>query len=218
MASQSRQLGCMSNSLFRFNKEPIKAPHGWFFVRGIYRWSADSLHKGPVMQKLFSYHNVSMMPLITKWWRHQMETCSASLTLCEGNPPVIGGFPSQSPAQRPVTRSFDGFFLWFETPSCSLWRHCNGNESRTFLAEFWPHGDGLRECRGVTAHAHQHGWGAHRWGVGSDVKPDACWWRRHDTIWRWGQITWAWSQPMRDDIAYATSSHWLRQIQSEGEL
>ena len=53
-----------------------------------------------------------------------------------GNPPVSGGFPSQ----RPVTRSFDVFFdlrmnkrlssqsrcQWFETPSRSLWRHCNG--------------------------------------------------------------------------------------------
>ena len=43
------------------------------------------------------------------------------------------------PAQRPATRSFDVFFdmrlnkrlskqswgWWFETPSCSLWRHCN---------------------------------------------------------------------------------------------
>ena len=52
-----------------------------------------------------------------------------------GNPPVTGGFPSQ----RPVTRSFDIFFdprlnkrlgkqsrrRWFETPSRSLWRHCN---------------------------------------------------------------------------------------------
>ena len=52
--------------------------------------------------------------------------------LCEGNPPVTGGFPSQ----RPVTQSFDIFFdlllnkwlskqprsQWFETPSCSLWR------------------------------------------------------------------------------------------------
>ena len=31
---------------------------------------------------------------------------SALLTLCEGNPPVTGGFPSQ----RPVPRSFDVFF------------------------------------------------------------------------------------------------------------
>ena len=40
------------------------------------------------------------------WWRHQMETFSASLALCAGNSPVTGEFPSQ----RPVTRSFDVFF------------------------------------------------------------------------------------------------------------
>ena len=57
------------------------------------------------------------------------------LALCEGNPPVTGGFPSQIP----VTRSFDTFFdrRWnkrlskqsrrrcFETSSRWLWRHCN---------------------------------------------------------------------------------------------
>ena len=55
--------------------------------------------------------------------------------LCAGNSPVTDEFPSE----RPVTRSFDVFFdmrlnkrlskqpwrQWFETPSCSLWRHCN---------------------------------------------------------------------------------------------
>ena len=69
------------------------------------------------------------------WWRHQMEALSALLTICAGNSPVTGEFPSQ----RPVTRSFDVFFdlhlnkrsseqsrrRWFETPSCPLWRHCN---------------------------------------------------------------------------------------------
>ena len=73
---------------------------------------------------------------ITAWWRHQMETFSASLVICDGNPPVTGGFPSQ----RRVTQSFDVFFdlrlnkrlskqsrcRWFETISRSLWRHCNG--------------------------------------------------------------------------------------------
>ena len=62
-----------------------------------------------------------------------METYFALLVLCAGNSPVTGEFPSQ----RPVTRSFDVFFdlglnkrlsekskrWWFETPSCSLWRH-----------------------------------------------------------------------------------------------
>ena len=55
--------------------------------------------------------------------------------LCEGNPPVTGGFPSQ----RPVMRCFDDFLdmrlnkllnkqwscRWFVTPRRSLWRHCN---------------------------------------------------------------------------------------------
>ena len=39
----------------------------------------------------------------SSWWRHQMETFSALLALCEGNQPVIGGCPSQ----RPVTE------LWY---------------------------------------------------------------------------------------------------------
>ena len=64
-----------------------------------------------------------------------METLIALLSLCAGNSPITGEFPSQ----RPVTRSFDVFFdlglnkrlhkqwrgWWFETPSCPLWRHCN---------------------------------------------------------------------------------------------
>ena len=67
------------------------------------------------------------------WWRHQMETVSALLTICAGNSPVPGEFP----AQRPVTRSFDVFFdlhpnkrlskqwwgWWFEP--LSSWRHHN---------------------------------------------------------------------------------------------
>ena len=69
------------------------------------------------------------------WWRHQMETFSALLAFCEGNSPVTGEFPSQ----RPGTQRFDVSFVlrlnkrlckqswgwWFETPSRSLWRHCN---------------------------------------------------------------------------------------------
>ena len=41
------------------------------------------------------------------WWRHEMETFSALLALCEGNSPATVEFP----AQRPVTRSFDVFFV-----------------------------------------------------------------------------------------------------------
>ena len=49
------------------------------------------------------------------WWRHQMETFSAILVLCEGNPPVTGGFP----AQRPVTRSFDVFYDLRQPNGCA---------------------------------------------------------------------------------------------------
>ena len=72
-----------------------------------------------------------------------METFSALLALCAGKSPVSGEFPSQ----RPVTRSFEVLFdlrinkrlskqswgWWFETPSCSLWRHCNGRYDFNFV-------------------------------------------------------------------------------------
>ena len=89
------------------------------------------------------YINVLGMGLLTHskfsrwkpWWRHQMRTFSALLAISAGNSPVSGEFP----AQRPVTRSFDGFLdlrlykrlskqswgWWFETLSCPLWRHRN---------------------------------------------------------------------------------------------
>ena len=64
-----------------------------------------------------------------------MDSFSALLAFCAGNSPVTG----ELPAQRPVTQSFDVFFdlrlnkrlnkqswgWWSETPSSSLWRHCN---------------------------------------------------------------------------------------------
>ena len=69
------------------------------------------------------------------WWRNQMETLSALLALCAGNSTVTGELTSQ----MPVAWSFDVFvdlrlkrlskqsWGWlFETPSRSLWRHCNG--------------------------------------------------------------------------------------------
>ena len=48
----------------------------------------------------------------TPRWRHQMETFSALLAFCLGNSPV-----------KPLSKQSWGW--WFETPSCSLWRHCN---------------------------------------------------------------------------------------------
>ena len=72
--------------------------------------------------------------------------CLNMMTSSNGNifrftGPLCGEFtgPGEFPAQRPVTRSFDVLFdlrpnerlskqpwgWWFETLSCSLWRHCN---------------------------------------------------------------------------------------------
>ena len=65
--------------------------------------------------------------------------------------PLVRGidrWPVNSPHKRPVTRSFDVFFYlrpnkrlskqswgwWFQTLSCSLWRHCNGWFSTEFKA------------------------------------------------------------------------------------
>ena len=106
---------------------------------------ANSLPRATIW-KAFACHNVSTNRFYHKqmttfgssdetWWLHQMATFSALLALCAGNSPVTGEFPTQ----RPVTRSFDVFFdlrlnkrlskqswgWWFETPSRSLWRHCN---------------------------------------------------------------------------------------------
>ena len=81
------------------------------------------------------HYIVRLYKTTSTWSLHQMDTFSALLTLCEGNPLVISGFPSQ----RPVKRSFDVFYdvrlnkrlskqsrrWWYETPSRSLWRHCN---------------------------------------------------------------------------------------------
>ena len=83
--------------------------------------------------------------IIESWWRHQMETFSVLLALCAGNSPVTSEFPSQ----RPVAQSSDVFFdlsvnkqlskqswdWWFETPSRSLWRHCNVHAGCRFDTE-----------------------------------------------------------------------------------
>ena len=82
------------------------------------------------------YHQ---LVFLLTWWRHQVETFSASLAICAGNSPVTGEFP----AQRPVTRSFDVFFdlrlnkllskpswgRWFETLLHPLWRHRNAEKN-----------------------------------------------------------------------------------------
>ena len=118
--------------------------HGIFILKIPVYGKTVFILKGP----LFQFDDVehpwikvklprSKTRIIHTWWRHQMKKISSLLALCVGNSPVTGEFPSQ----RPVRRSFDVFFdlrmnkrlskqsirRWFESPSCSLWRHCNGS-------------------------------------------------------------------------------------------
>ena len=77
------------------------------FVWGIHRGPVNSPHKWPVTRKMFPFADVIMwLVMWHAWWRHQMETFSASLVLCAGNSLVTGEFPSQ----WPLRGSSDGFF------------------------------------------------------------------------------------------------------------
>ena len=79
-----------------------------------------------------------MAPLgVPKWWRHQMETFSALLALCPGKSPVPVNsshktqwrgaliFSLICALDKRLSKQSCGW--WFETPSLSLWRHCNEN-------------------------------------------------------------------------------------------
>ena len=67
------------------------------------------------------------------WWRHQMETVSASLALCEG---ITGGFPPKASdaelwyffyLRLNKRSSKQSIRRWFKTPLRPLWRQCNVN-------------------------------------------------------------------------------------------
>ena len=100
-------------------------------------------------KRIFHRIRITMAKLLVKCiprWRHQMKTFSALLALCVGNSPATGELPSQ----KPVTRSFvvslssalnkrlskQSWGWWFETPSHSLWRHCNASFTRLTATTF----------------------------------------------------------------------------------
>ena len=84
------------------------------FVRGIHQWLVDSPHKGPVTRKMFPFDYIIMIrsgtalqhlvPVGLLWhvymmkWKcflHYRPSVRRIMTLCEGTPPVTGGFPLQ---------------------------------------------------------------------------------------------------------------------------
>ena len=132
--------GAVDLSSFLFNLDCIQAQGSDFEST----W--DNLSYCGMVRTLIQCHlNLTSIA----WWRHQMETFSALLTLCVGNPLV----PGESTSQRPVMWSFNVFFdlclnkqlrkqlrCWlFEMPLYSLWSHCNGNSYsyKTVLFPQW---------------------------------------------------------------------------------
>ena len=105
-------------------------PRYWPFVRGIHRSPVNSPRKGQWRGALMfslicaringwvnnrkagdlrrhrAHYDVTVMSLdwFNPWWRHAMETVYALLTLCDGNPPITGGFPHKGSA-TPLTRA-----------------------------------------------------------------------------------------------------------------
>ena len=161
METLSALLGiCEGNSLVN-GEFPSQRPLTWSFDVFFYLRLNKRLSKqsrcwwfGMPLCSLWCHCNVSLCQLLLlpigmhtciceliHYWfrwsggRHQRETFSTLLALCEGNSLVTGEFPSQ----RPVTWSFDVSFdlhlnkwlikqsrcQWFGTPLVSLWRHCN---------------------------------------------------------------------------------------------
>ena len=90
-----------------------------------------------VLQKIWLYYlNTTSNGTWHTWWRHQIETFSALLGLCEGNSPVTGEFPAKDQSSGALMFSSICSWKkqlkqvrrrWFETPSRSLWRQCNEN-------------------------------------------------------------------------------------------
>ena len=120
-----------------------RSSHWW----GYYHVTLSNSHlmmRPPQMKLRVTEADIKMSGSnLASWWRHQMETFSALLAICVGNASVTCEFPTQ----RPVTRIFDVFLdrrltkrlnnqsrlCWLETPSCSLWRHCNGMSLSSYV-------------------------------------------------------------------------------------
>ena len=142
---------------------PSRVPHRSSVLRHVRTASANEIKRYICNVSLIGWDCSNVIwdrPIDFAWWRHQMETFSTLLAVCVGNSPILGEFP----AQRPVTRSFDVFFdlrlnkrlskqsrgWWFETLSCPLWRHSNGQRDSDLPIQScgWPWTKQLLLCCG----------------------------------------------------------------------
>ena len=61
MVSQITSLTIVYSAVYSGIDKRKQSSASLAFVRGIHRWPVNSLHKGPVMQKMFPFHNVIML-------------------------------------------------------------------------------------------------------------------------------------------------------------
>ena len=92
--------------------------HYWLFVKGIWASNVE-------LWRLFCWYT-ERAGHWSSWWRHQMEALSALLALCEGNPPVTGGFKFSficACDMRHHRARYDAIVMcrWSEMP----WRSCH---------------------------------------------------------------------------------------------
>ena len=125
---------------------PIFAGHHEGYLFGIYLRFIFLFIKIPNQHQHCGLRYLHLACWISFMMTSSNGNISALLALCPGNSPVSGEFP----AQRPVMRSFGVSLIsalnkrfskqswgwWFETPSHSLWRHCNAVDTwRTSLMQ-----------------------------------------------------------------------------------
>ena len=128
MRPASERWYCNLTSSFIGWVHPQKDP--WYIAAVGKSWLVP--HVLEIMDLVFTRLNCNVPTRMMMSW-HQ--TLSALLALCEGNPPIISGFPSQ----RPVIQNFWNYFdaslnkllykqsshWWFEMQWCSCDDICN---------------------------------------------------------------------------------------------
>ena len=130
------------------HRPPVDSPHKGQWWRALtfslmYVWTNDWVSTGivPVIWDAVMFmwcHCDDLMATAQSMMTSSNGNIFRVTALCVGNSPVSGEFPTQ----RSVMWNFDVFFdlrlnerlskqswgWWFETSSCSLWRHCNASQ------------------------------------------------------------------------------------------
>ena len=127
---------------------PGKLVWSWWFREWLLTCSTPRLY---LNQCWFIYQSFMKKPVGHEWIPLMMTSSNGNIFRVTGH--LCGEFtgPGEFPTQRPVTRSFDVYFdlrlnkwlskqswgWWFETLSCSLWRHRNATKCQQSGSLSW---------------------------------------------------------------------------------